>query len=443
MCKLENIKGEKISKLYIAHCIDTEGPMHESLSDTFTRLEQIFGYKIEPTAANLLKIQKSESKAIRPENVKALASYFAVKNLSYLSNWEKIENQFDKLDEIRLTFLDDRGQNWKFTFFCLDHINYTGNPRGKVYGLGEIHNFYRKRIRNARFGDELQWHYHPKSISQNPIGLGTSFDNNLPEIHQILSNRILQYSFFPTCFRPGFHAEGQDANLFLEQWIPFDFANQRHSKSPVPMEEKLESFANWHEAPLTWNPYHPSLKNLQEAGELSRWVFRCLNIGSRHNNLNIDHVEEAFVEASEIGSAVLSITNHDYREMTSDIETVHHLIQRTKLKYPEVEVQYCSASEAARKSLRIEKIAMPQIKISWSGNRLLVNLIKGKIFSVQPYLAIHTKSGNYLHDNFTVVDIGSWKYDFTTDFIQKSEIEKIAIAYIGENGKSYIKKVLI
>ena len=35
--------------LYIVHCIDTEGPLNETLDATFERLESIFDIKITPT----------------------------------------------------------------------------------------------------------------------------------------------------------------------------------------------------------------------------------------------------------------------------------------------------------------------------------------------------------------------------------------------------------
>ena len=38
--------------LYIVHCIDTEGPMHESISETFKRIDSIFNIKIEPSKEN-------------------------------------------------------------------------------------------------------------------------------------------------------------------------------------------------------------------------------------------------------------------------------------------------------------------------------------------------------------------------------------------------------
>ena len=425
------------------HCVDAEGPMSESLNDTFLRLKEVFGYEIEPTRDNLFKIQKMELDAIIKEERETIAEYFSQKNLEYLSNWQTIEDELNEIDRQRIQFLDDLGNNWALTFFCVDHINYSSNPRNKFYGLGGIHSYYEKRVRNSKFNDEIQWHYHPKSISQNAIGLGSSFDNSLAEIHQILSHRILEFEYFPTCYRPGFHAEGQDTNLFLEQWIPFDFANQRYSEASISQIAKLSLFANWTDAPPNWKAYHPSVRNVQEVGNLNRWIFRCLNIGSRHQNISEEHVEKAFIDATDNGSSVLSVTNHDYRAMTSDIKNLHNKIVETKKRYRNVKVIYSSAQYAAIRNLGLSEIEDPEISVDVSNNRIVIKLVRGNLFSIQPYLAIKTKKENYLHDNLTPVECNVWKYDLTKDFIEKSEIEKIAIAYIGENGKAHIRKISI
>ena len=43
--------------LYVVHCVDTEGPLNETLDATFERLESIFGITLEPTQDNLEFLQ--------------------------------------------------------------------------------------------------------------------------------------------------------------------------------------------------------------------------------------------------------------------------------------------------------------------------------------------------------------------------------------------------
>ena len=39
--------------VYVVHCVDTEGPLHESVEATFERLKAIFGIDLEPSVALL------------------------------------------------------------------------------------------------------------------------------------------------------------------------------------------------------------------------------------------------------------------------------------------------------------------------------------------------------------------------------------------------------
>ena len=48
---------KKQKKLFLVYCIDTEGPLNESIGATFERLEQIFGLKVEPKDSNLKLLQ--------------------------------------------------------------------------------------------------------------------------------------------------------------------------------------------------------------------------------------------------------------------------------------------------------------------------------------------------------------------------------------------------
>ena len=49
-----------VKKVYIVHCIDTEGPLNENLKTTFKRIYSIFGIKLKPTKKNLIKIQNKK-----------------------------------------------------------------------------------------------------------------------------------------------------------------------------------------------------------------------------------------------------------------------------------------------------------------------------------------------------------------------------------------------
>ena len=46
------------SIVQVVHCIDTEGPLYESLEATFDRINQIWGFKLEPSNENLELLRK-------------------------------------------------------------------------------------------------------------------------------------------------------------------------------------------------------------------------------------------------------------------------------------------------------------------------------------------------------------------------------------------------
>ena len=49
------------STVYVVHCIDTEGPLYESVEATFERLNEIFKLDLVPSAAMLRRLQEGEA----------------------------------------------------------------------------------------------------------------------------------------------------------------------------------------------------------------------------------------------------------------------------------------------------------------------------------------------------------------------------------------------
>ena len=46
--------------VHIVHCIDTEGPLYESIDATFKRINDVFGLKLEPSLETLKKLQNKK-----------------------------------------------------------------------------------------------------------------------------------------------------------------------------------------------------------------------------------------------------------------------------------------------------------------------------------------------------------------------------------------------
>ena len=91
-------------KLYIVHCIDTEGPLYESIDATFERLRAVFGVDISATKENLRKIQKQEVNL--GNKSKEIAKSFSKHLLAYNDTWDKIDPMLDKIMTNEYSLMD-------------------------------------------------------------------------------------------------------------------------------------------------------------------------------------------------------------------------------------------------------------------------------------------------------------------------------------------------
>lgn len=85
-----------------------------------------------------------------------------------------------------------------------------------------------------------------------------------------------------------------------------------------------------------------------------------------------------------------------------------------------------------------------ELDVNLEGNELSVKTVKGKVFGPQPYLAVKTKSGRYIHDEFDFgLDGKSWYYVFSENMIRYEDIDTIGIASNDQYGQTYIKTIKI
>ena len=67
----------------------------------------------------------------------------------------------------------------------------------------------------------------------------------------------------------------------------------------------------------------------------------------------------------------------------------------------------------------------------------------GEVFGSQPFLAIKTKSGDFLHDNFDYVSSEeTWFYTFDEQTIHLSDIAELKVASAGLHGGYSVIDVL-
>ncbi len=436
--------------VYVVCCVDTEGPLSESIQATFERLNSILEIDLEPSLDNLKKIQNKELDLGGKED--HAARIFAPHLLDYKNTWEKLDEMLIKImsNEFRSQLLDSLSGKWIFNWHCVDHVGYVENPRCRDLGHHKIFDHYQKMITNTNsVQDAVHWHFHPMSFYHQAHKCGTSFVNS-PQLHEVLCRKIIEKQWFPKVFRAGFHVERPDINLFLEQWIPFDISNIsiKNSSNKEQSDLSFGRFGDWRFAPDDWSIYHPSHDNYQISGNCRRSIARVLNLNTRHANIDQQEVDKAFERANCGTPTFLGITTHDYRNMESEIIDFQKMLIKAKEKFPDVKFIFSEAVNAFRNVLYGENHNFEKLKLEVSVKKnnnswkLEVNVKQGSIFGPQPYLAIKTKSDRFIHENFDLVTLEkTWAYTFDDESIKPKDVSVIGIASNDRYGNTAIEVI--
>ncbi len=430
--------------LHVVHCIDTEGPLTETLAATFGRLKTVFGIDLPASQDTLGRLQRREIDLQGRED--AVARMLAPELLAYNSSWTDIRAMLDDAlsPRFRKRMVDGAGNGWVYSWHCMDHMNYAENPRLKDVGYGHVFHFYRDIVAATNSPDEINWHFHPRSITGHPLHAATSFVNSYELLTEILCRRVLDDGWFPVVNRPGFHAERPDSHAFLEQWIPFDYANQSHEDEDDQPDLAGGRLGDWRRAPRGWRGYRPHHDDYQSEGLCRRVIFRCLNVGTRLRPLLPRHVREAFAEAQAKGAAILAFADHDYRDIRPDVEAVRAMLAQAAPNFPGVELRFSGAEAAARDVLGVTNERKPELAIRRDGNRMLVDLKQGQIFGPQPFLALKLRDGRYRHDNLDMQRPGqSWSYFLDDQTMPAAAVAEVGVGSAGRHGGFTVAKVSV
>jgi len=436
---------EKI--LYIVHCVDTEGPLYESLPATFERLKNTFGIEMKPTKENLLKLKNGEG---LPENISSLVMEFVSDDrLNYNKTLGELEKMLDEIltENWRKKYKDDFGNGYIFNWFIMDHIGYEINPRRRLLGYNVLFEFYKEKLTEYECAnDEIQFHFHPVSYFRE----AHKCSNNLSytnEHLQVLSRRVIDYQWFPSAFRPGMHSERPDLNLFLEMWIPFDYGNQaveRDDLNKKDLQKDLRGgrWGDWRRATTEWEIYHPDFYDYQKKGNMRRYIARSLNLNARLNAINEYEIEKAFKRAESGKPTIMAICNHDEREMRPYIDWFYKTVRKIQQNYREVKIKNSGAASAMQEVLGLNKKNQLTIKAEIKYNQLFIKTDK-ECWGPQPYFCFKTRCGQYIWENLDFQDNNMWTFIFDDDTIPINKIEKIGIATNDRNGNIATKVVVV
>lgn len=443
-----------MGKVYIVHHVDTEGPLFESREELFYRLKNIFNIDLEPTEDNLNKLRKKEINLVGMEDEVAVTVNPHV--IGFKNDWRQIDGMLDNImsKPFRNQMLDSDENGWVYNWHCIDHVGYKNNSRKRELGYFKIFDHYAEKIKNTiSVQDAIHWHFHPINFFSDAHISATSYNNSMYYLLQIITRRIIERNWFPCVNRAGFHTERSDSHLFLEQWLPFDASNQAVSagQNPVYQRDLIQGrFGDWRWAPADWTLYHPSHDNYQLQGNCRRVIARILNLKSRHRCITVTEIEKAFARAETGFDVYLGITNHDWREMSVEIDEFRRMLLMVIAKYSKVKYCFADALTAFRNILypqeNIEKKKLDfQVSLQKTNGiaEFKVKITNGALFGPQPWLALKTKTGEYLTDNFDiVVPNQEFAYIFDEQTVKLNSLDVVAAASNDKYGYQKIIRLL-
>jgi len=434
--------------VYIVHCIDTEGPLYESVEATFERIYQIFGIELSPSRETLRKLQHCELDLGGREE--AVARVVAPHLLAYNDTWDKIDAMLERIgdDSFRYAFPDSDGGGWVYNWHCVDHVGYTVNPRRRDMGYHNIFDHYRTFVDETQAPDGLHWHFHPTHPSLWAHKSATFYLRDT-KFFDILTRRVIDRNWFPSVNRAGFHTERPDSHWLLEQWIPYDISNQACDNPGEQSDLANGRFGDWRRAPKDWSIYRPHHDDYQVPGNCRRYIARCLNVRTRLRLLDELEVRKAFERARHEGPTLLAFTDHDFRDIGKDVEYVRSLLRRVAPDYPDVRYCYSEAREAMNHVLFGEYTPSTSKILSiglepgaLEGSKVLTVEASEPIFGPQPFLAIRTCTGKYYHDNFDIQEpFRRWTYVFDDQTFPWETIDRVAVATNDRRGFPHIVRI--
>jgi hypothetical protein len=439
----------KNSTVYIVHHVDTEGPLYESIEETFKRITEITGKELclNPTKENLKKVQRGEIEHLKSEDIEKIKIIANPHLLNYKNSWAEIDEMLFRIlsDDFRQKFKDSFGNAWIFNWHIMDHAGFETNPRHRDLGYLNIYDHYVEILNqtDSLNKDEIHWHFHPVHHKRQANLGATSYENSYTELHQILSRRLIDRNWFPIVNRAGLHTERPDSNWFLEQWIPFDASNQSIKNDDYIPHGR---FGDWKGAPDDWSIYRPDIYDWRKTGNCNRYISRTLNMKTRFRNITTDEIRKAFFKAkTEHSNVYMGITNHDFREMSVEILDFYQMLLQVSQEFPGIKFRFSKAIDAFRSVLNLANFEKNKIDLvsDIHENVISVKITNGELFGPQPYLAIKTKNGDYIHDN---MDFGEFKkeYFYTLDIhtVPLEMIEEIKVASNDKFGNQCIMKII-
>ena len=422
--------------LYVVHCVDAEGPLWEDLGAVFRRLESL-GIDLGHMPHNqetLAHLQAGEINLGARRN--EIAKFLSPERLEYNDNFSKLDHmiRYVASPEFRNAYPDAEGNGWTFSWFIMDFVGFTYNPRRRPEGFHVMWDWYHKILRDCIEKDGFYWHFHTVPVSGHGTEYNPCWTNN--DFHeQVLCRRILDRGWFPAVYRAGGHIESLDLSNWLELFIPFDYSRA----DMLPGYEKDFLTGDWRGAPVTWRGFNPTHDDYRRPGDMRRRVFRCVEINNGRKKIDRETVASAFAEAATRGKAVLAISNHDRRNLAPEILHVYELLTECANDWPEVVWTYRNALEAAVLCGGLPESYDAELSVEAASQTLLTIESRRPTFGPVPFVAVLNKDGVYYRDNPNIEEpFRRWVFKIR----RPNTIKAVGIAASYPDGKVSIRRWL-
>ena len=145
----------------------------------------------------------------------------------------------------------------------------------------------------------------------------------------------------------------------------------------------------------------------------------------------------------------MGLNNHDWRDMSVEIEDVRVMIEQAARKFPSVRFKYSEAVQAFRNVVYGSDARYEPLQLSVELRResgrlgLVVDTVAGQVFGPQPFLAIKTRSQRFIHDNFDFdTSRQRWFYAFDCETVLPDDIAEIGVAANDRYGYTVVKALV-
>lgn len=344
------------------------------------------------------------------------------KKSDILKTWVAVDGAMDKLfsSQFRESYIDDFGRGPKFGWFFLNWTGFNDNPRNRDFGYHKVRDHYLSRYSEKlkAYGDEQAWHYHHPSSSRIANEWGLDWDEN-SEYENVLSRQILDRGFFPVSYRSGGTIMSNQQSRWLDKWIPYDFSN----RSPLQIQELVD----WTAAPADWSVYRPSNHSYCIPGDGRRYIARTLDLKTNVYQITNNDIREAFSNAILRGQGLISVFEHDYRDIEENIKGFLHRVMKIREEYPSVKVGYATPKEAISSICDLSGTAARlSLEAAYDGGELRI-WSSEPIFQQCPWICFEDSNGNLTTPNFSNVNqLGSDTW--AVQIPRKDSIRTIGIA---------------